>query len=218
MREALEDAATPVRYAEGETIQQRGDRKPGLSIVAQGAVRLSATDADGRSTTIAIFRRGDSFGEMTLFLDIPRSLDATAVGDTVIAQLSRERFRQVLDGHPDLRDHLLAGLARQLSQTLEALDDQRRLPPVVRLAKTLLDNAEEIDGQYMAKGSQESLAEAIATSRVTVGKALAELIAEGLVESGYGRVVIPDPDRLRRWIGDRSALTPITGEPQHRFG
>ena len=142
MRNAVEAAGTLVRYRDGATIQQRGDRKPGLSIVVEGMVRMSATDSEGERSTYVVYGPGNVFGEMTLFLDIPRTLDAVAVGDTAIREVSRAGFTRLLDAQPAVRDHLLSSLARQLSQTLERLDDQRRLPTTVRLAKMLLNLAE----------------------------------------------------------------------------
>lgn len=209
MRAAVEAAGVLVRYPNGATVQQRGDRKPGLSVIAQGAVRMSATDSEGERSTYIVMHSGDCFGEMTLFLDIPRTLDAVAMGETAIREVSRERFTRLLDDHPALRDHLLASLARQLSLALERLDDQRRLPAVVRLAKTLAGMAEPDGAGHIVHGSQSALAEAIASSRVTAGKALSELAEAGLVETGYGAVIIPDLAALEDWIAERSFLMPL---------
>ncbi len=209
MREAVEAAGTLIRYRNGATIQQRGDRKPGLSIVVEGAVRMSAMDSEGERSTYILMRPGDCFGEMTLFLDIPRTLDAVAVGETAIREVSRERFTRLLDAQPALRDHLLASLARQLSLSLEQLDDQRRLSATVRLAKTLVGLAEPDGEGHVARGSQTELAEAIATSRVTAGKALSELVQEGLVETAYRAVRIPHLGALKNWVAARSFLTPV---------
>lgn len=209
LREAVEAAGTLMRFSDGATIQQRGERKPGLSIIAQGAVQLSATDDEGERTTYIVLRPGDCFGEMTLLLDIPRTLDAAAVGDTAIREVPRDRFFRLLDDQPALRDHLLFGLARQLSATLQLLDDQRRLPAEVRMAKALAGLARPEDGRHVVSASQTALAEAIATSRVTAGKALQALKAEGLAETAYGRVLIPDLPGLRRWIAAHSALAPV---------
>lgn len=209
MRAAVEQAGTLVHYSDGVMIQQRGDRKPGLSIVAAGIVQMSVTDSEGERSTYIAHGPGDSFGEMTLFLDIPRTLDAVAVGDTAIRELSRARFTRLLDNQPALRDHLLAGLARQLSLALERLDDHRRLPTKVRLGKTLLDFAEPDGDGHVARISQSGLAEAIGTSRVTTGKALAYLTEAGLVTTGYRAVHIPSRAALEAWIAARSYLDPI---------
>jgi len=217
MRAAVEGAGVLQRFADGATIQQRGQHKPGLSIIAEGSAQLSATDAEGERTTYTVLRPGDCFGEMTLLLDIPRTLDATALGPTAIREVPRDRFFRLLDDQPALRDHLLVGLARQLSQALQLLDDQRRLSAEVRMAKALAGLARpEGDGQggerHVVRASQSALAEAIATSRVTAGKALQALAAEGLAETAYGRVVIPDLARLKAWIGGHSLLQPVAGD------
>lgn len=212
LRAAVETAGVLVRYPDGATIQQRGDRKPGLSIVGAGTARLSTTDPEGGRSTYIDMKAGDSFGEMTLFLDIPRAMDAVAVGDTVIREVSRDRFRRLMDQQPELRDHLLVTLASQLSLALERLDDQRRLPASVRLAKALIAMAERGGEGHVVRGSQSGLAEAIATSRVTTGKALAELADAGLVETGYRTVRIPDIAALGEWIADRSVVPPLMAE------
>ncbi|QLC24831.1 Crp/Fnr family transcriptional regulator [Parasphingopyxis algicola] len=209
LRAAVEAAGVLVRYPDGATIHQRGDRKPGLSIVSEGTARLSTTDAEGERSTYIEMKAGDSFGEMTLFLDIPRAMDAVAVGETVIREVSRDRFTRLLDQQPALRDHLLVTLASQLSLALERLDDQRRLPAAVRLAKTLIVMAERDGAGHVARGSQSGLAEAIATSRVTAGKALAELADAELVETGYRTVHIPDIAALEDWIAERSVVSPL---------
>ncbi|MBC2777156.1 Crp/Fnr family transcriptional regulator [Parasphingopyxis sp. GrpM-11] len=197
------------RFSDGATIQQRGQHKPGLSIIAEGSVQLSATDAEGERTSYTVLRPGDCFGEMTLLLDIPRTLDATALGETAIREVPRDRFFRLLDDQPALRDHLLVGLARQLSQALQLLDDQRRLPAEVRMAKALAALARTEGEGHVVRASQTALAEAIATSRVTAGKALQALAADGLAETAYGRVLIPDIARLKAWIAGHSALAPV---------
>ena len=209
LRAAVERAGILVRYSDGATIQQRGDRNPGLSIVVEGNVQMSATDSEGDRASYIAHGPGDSFGEMTLFLDIPRTLDAVAVGETAIREVSRTRFTRLLDDQPELRDHLLSSLARQLSLALERLDDHRRLPTRVQLAKTLLDLAEPDGDKHIVRASQTGLAETIGTSRVTTGKALSDLAGAGLVLTGYRSVHIPDRARLEAWIAARSYLDPI---------
>lgn len=209
MRAALAAAGTLVRYPDGATIQQRGDMKPGLSVVVEGRVVMGATDAEGEAITYVTMGPGDNFGEMTLFLDIPRTLDATAQGATAINQISRDAFTHLLDHQPALRDHLLASLARQLSLAIERIDDLRRLPASVRMAKALAATAERDGDVHVARGSQTSFAEAIATSRITAGKALAELAEAGLIETAYRRVVVRDLDALQDWIAARAPLAPI---------
>lgn len=209
IRAAVESAGVLVRYRNGATIQDRGQRKPGLSIVTEGAVRMGVTDAEGQRSTYVVMQPGDCFGEMTLFLDIPRTLDAVAVGDTAIREVSRDRFTRLLDAQPALRDHLLKSLARQLSLALEMLDDERRLPATARLAKTLLALAIPDGEGHVVRASQSDLAETIATSRVTAGKALAELAALGLVETAYRAVRIVDRRALQNWTADRSRLVPL---------
>ena len=92
----LTKAAIRVTYRDGELVHARGDAKPGLSIVHSGAVRFSNPGLDGSVITTGILNPGQFFGEATLFAGLPRTHDAVAVGPTVIDQVSKKRFDQVL--------------------------------------------------------------------------------------------------------------------------
>lgn len=209
MRAALDRAGSVVRYRSGAMIHQRGDRKPGLSIIQHGAVRFGTVDEAGEVVTYGILRQGECFGEMTLFIDAPRALDAVAMGETAIVQVPRASFRQLLDSQPALRDHLLASLAYQLALALDLFESGRRLPVTARVARTLLDLVEPDGGGHAVRASQSAIAQAVGVSRVTIGKVLAALAAEGLIRIGYGRIDVPDRTALDAWIRRRETVAPI---------
>lgn len=209
LRKALQSAGVPMRYADGQLIHERGDAKPGLSIVRSGAVRMGNVGRDGNYMATALLGPGQTFGEFTLFADLPRTHDAEAVGDTVVDQVSRRRFEQVMDDHPELRRRLLSSLASRLHQALEFIDDVRRLPLNVRVAKMLavMGRTEREPVKLVVKQSQ--LAETMGVSRVSMGKVLEELEAQSLIKRGYGSIDIPDRQRLQDWIADRAQISPL---------
>ena len=48
---------------------------------------------------------------------------------------------------------------------------------------------------------------------VSVGKALARLQQDELIELGYGKIVIPNTKRLKQWLQERTLLAPL--QKQH---
>ncbi len=209
LRQALQSAGVPMRYTDGQLIHERGDAKPGLSIVRSGAVRMGNVGRDGSYMATVLLGPGQTFGEFTLFADLPRTHDAEAVGDTVVDQVSRRRFERVMDDHPELRRRLLSSLASRLHQALEFIDDVRRLPLNVRVAKMLavMGRTEQEPVKLIVKQSQ--LAETMGVSRVSMGKVLEELETQSLIKRGYGSIDIPDRQRLRDWIADRAQISPL---------
>lgn len=209
LRSALQSAAIPMKYVDGQRIHERGDVKPGLSIVRDGAVRFGNVGRDGSYMVTAVLGSGQTFGEFTLFADLPRTHDAEAIGDTLVDQVTRRRFEKVMDEHPDLRRLLLASLASRLHQALEFIDDIRRLPLNLRVAKTLAVMTQASDGPARLLVKQADLAETMGVSRVSMGKVLEELETIGLLERGYGAITIQDQQALHEWIDARVQISPL---------
>ncbi len=209
IRKAVETAAVPIRYRDGALIQARGDATPGLSIVRAGAVRIGNIGADGEHLTTAVLGAGQTFGEMTLFGDLPRTFDARAYGPTTIDHVSQVRFERLLEEHPPLSRFVLRSLSLQLHAALEFIDDMRRLPLLLRVAKLLANMTRFASEKATLETTQTAIANTLGVTRVSVANALAELEREGLVVRGYARVEIPDVSTLRRWVDEHAELSPV---------
>jgi len=206
LRQELTKAAVTRLYKDGELIHARGDRKPGLSIIRSGAVRLCNFGADGSAITTAVLGRGQVFGEFTLLTDLPRTHDAIAVGRTAVDQVSKSAFEALAVREPDLMRILAGSTARRLHAMLELLDDFRRLPLPVLTAKILLGMSLRSGEGGAVECSQADLAVTLGVSRVSIGKVLKRLQADGLIVRRYGRIDIPDVDSLKTWIAERDYL------------
>jgi CRP-like cAMP-binding protein len=209
IRRSVESAAVPVRYSDGALIQSRGDARPGLSVVRSGAVRIGNIGADGQHLTTAVLGAGQTFGEMTLFGDLPRTFDARAFGPTTIDHISKERFEFLFAEHTELARLILRSLSLQLHAALEFIDDARRLPLLVRLAKLLENMTRTTTGSATLETTQTAVANTLGVSRVSVANALATLEAEGVVTRGYAEIEVPDVQRLRAWVDSRIELQPV---------
>lgn len=205
---ALRAAGTPITYPDKALIQARGDARPGLSIIHEGAVQIGNPGVDGSFVVTSVLGPGHCFGEMTLFGDLPRTHDAVAMGATVIDQVSPVAYERIAAAEPALDRAIMAMMARRLHVLLEFADDLRRLPLKVQLAK-LLSTMTRTDGEVSADATHEELAAILGVSRVAIGTALTALEREGLVKRHYGRVVVPDGPMLRAWIQERTMLSPI---------
>ncbi|MFA5122076.1 Crp/Fnr family transcriptional regulator [Zavarzinia sp.] len=215
-RAALLAAGTPVRYRDGALVHARGDRKPGLSIVRSGTVRIGNPGSDGSYTTTSILGPGHCFGEFTIFADLPRTHDVVAIGDVVIDQIPRRRLMTLYHEDPALGFALLCLATRRIHALVEFIEDLRRLPLPVQLAKHLLAMVRRRPAGEAVTLVQDDLASLFGVSRVSIGKALRRLEGDGLIAIGYGRIAVPDREALAAWLAERTVLMPLdpAGPPQ----
>ncbi|WP_425408464.1 Crp/Fnr family transcriptional regulator [Hyphococcus sp.] len=206
----LTKAAVRVAYADGAVIHSRGDSKRGLSIIHEGGVRFTNPGLDGSLVSTGVMRPGHFFGEATLFVDLPRTQDAIAIGQTLIDQISKKRFDRIFDEEPELARMMMKVTTERLYLTLEFLDDMRRLPLKARAAKLIVTRASIAEDATVVNANQSEIAFTLGVSRVSIGKALSALQTEGLISLGYGKIQIPDLSGLKSWIAENTPLSPLT--------
>lgn len=193
-------AGAVIRYQDGQLIHSRGDRKPGISIVVSGAVQVGVFGADGTFVMTSNLGPGQTFGEFTLFADLPRTHDITAAGETQINQVSKHAFERLYEDYPEISRALLTTTLVRTHRLLEIMDAMRRLPMRERTAKVLFTMLQTAGGDQSFAYSQSELAYALGVSRTSLHNALRQLRDLGLVETGYGRIHISDPEKMQHWV------------------
>ncbi len=196
-------------------IQQRGDQKPGFSLVESGQAIAGSIGEEGAFLITTILNPGDYFGEFSLFAGLPRMQNLWAVGETVITTINAARFQELYNREPDLSRALLTIALRRIHFMVEFLDGQRRWPLPVRIAHLLLTSVEdkEHSKRQQIRCRQQDLADMLGVSRVAIGKALAALRREGLVVMQYGSIELPDIPRLSAWLKQNYQVEPLVPSP-----
>ena len=210
MADRVRFEATISKFGDGQIIQSRGDTRAGLSIIKSGAGQMGVFGEDGTFVMMSVLGPGQTFGEVTLFTDIPRTQDFVAIGPTEIYQLSASRFRALCNDEPGLLETLLSITLARSHFLLDVLDSMRRLGLRERVAKTLysMDLTAGLNGHIQCR--QADLADMIGVSRVSLSKALKDLSDRGLITLGYGSIAFPDPDRFRDWVGRNCNVAIVT--------
>jgi len=206
LRSIMSNAGHIAHYKKGQIIHQEGDPGEKLSIIKTGSVRFSNTDREGNINVLSVLEEGEAFGELPLFAGIPRAYDAAAAQDCDLRVISKTELGRLMDDEPRLRDHIIRHVTRQFYRALQLLDDERRLPLKVRLAKNLVTRSAVQAGKTEIRIRQDELADELAVSRVAMGKALSHLSQQGLVRTGYGKVEILGIEALSSWIAEASKV------------
>lgn len=202
-------SARLVKYSHDELIHSRGVIKPGLSVVKSGAVNVGVYGVDGTFIQAAILGMGECFGEFTLFTDLPRTHDISALGTTEIYQLSKSSFNRLSTAEPEFSKALLRISLLRNHLLLEMLDAMRRLPLLERTASSLLTLQKTSGGKHSVSCKQADLAYNLGVSRVSIGKALRILQEQNLIQLGYGEIMYPDIAKLQSWVDTHCNLTPL---------
>ncbi len=191
------------RYRKGNVIFVQGEQGDRCYAIVDGAVKISAYHSDGREAVLAVLGPGDVFGELSLFDQVVRSADATAIESTELLSLDTNALTEAMADHPEVGLTLLQVLGRRLRQTNEALQDIAFFDVPGRVARRIADLA-ETHGEQTDDGvlidlplSQESLAQMVGATRESVNKALAILKRRGLVGRIGRRYLVSDIARLR---------------------
>lgn len=120
-----------VEVATDEFIFREGDLGTEMFIIHEGRVGIFQR-AGSEETQLAVFEKGDFFGEMSLLEDLPRTASAKALTDVKLLQINGATFSQMLRDHPEIAIRMMRKLSRRLRETdrllREALADAGEVP------------------------------------------------------------------------------------------
>lgn len=179
-----------------------------LLCVVSGCLEVGCVDADGRKFVHGLLGPGHIAPLVRLLEDVPLPYDYHAHEDSVIVHLGCEVVLEVLGSQPSLWREV-ARLALQRQRYSLATLHERALGGIAqRLVVTLLrlaafyGNSEPEGLALRVRLSQHDLAAMLGVSRQTINREMGELIAQGVLEATYNRIVIKDLERLQalaRW-------------------
>lgn len=188
------------RYARDEVVFHRDDPAGHLYVVVAGTVKVALPDENGREVVVAIERGGDSFGEIALFDDGPRSATVTAIAETEVLMLARKDFMDVLERNPEAMRKMLALLAQTVRRSSGRVEDLVFLDLPGRVAKCLLDLGDSGDAKGELELTQEDLASFVGATRVSVNRVLADLEKRGAITVGRRHIALKDTALLQREV------------------
>jgi len=126
-REALSliaHATTEESHATGTKIFQYGDTGDKLFIILEGKVRISREVAGMGEEALAVLGPGETFGEMSIIDEAPRSADARVHERCRLLVITKEGFDDLLFLHKDLAYEVLWNCVRILSTRLRETNEK----------------------------------------------------------------------------------------------
>jgi CRP-like cAMP-binding protein len=189
------DYIDSINYRPGVVILYPG-KSDQLYRVKTGLVRIHTVDDEGNGLTLRYVKPGEFFGEEAL-AGIPREYFAEAVTDSNVDVINPTTLGA--EDTLEVNIHLVKALQRSYL-TLYRLTGKRLKSRIafelLELSQTALATRKP-DGKLMVYATHDELAAAVGSVRETVTKVVGELSREGVIDAGYGKITLRDPQTLQ---------------------
>jgi CRP/FNR family transcriptional regulator, cyclic AMP receptor protein len=193
-------------FRAGEVIFHRDDPGQVLYMIKEGKVKICIISPDGQEVSLAVFGKGEYFGEFALLDGLPRSTDAVALEKVECYSLQRSDFHNTIQKNPRIAILILEALSKRLRNTNQMVEDLIFLDVYGRVAKKLLELADAHgvktdDGVRIdVRLTQQELASMVGASRESVNKVLGYFTDKNFISTDKHRITIHNTNDLKRRI------------------
>ena len=193
-------------FQAGEAIYDKGSLQSSLCVIAEGTVRISSVNSEGREATLIIFGASAWFGDTVFSPGTPRVYGATAHDATTILEIPGESFRQLLARYPQAYPVALDLVSRRLWSAMSIIADDALRGIDARVGRRLLflsqiqGHGENHSGPVTFRLTREHIANMMGMTRQGVHRVIKGFEREGLLKLDYGRITVLDPGALKAYI------------------
>jgi CRP-like cAMP-binding protein len=195
-------ATLPVYAPKGQALFQCGDPCTGFHVVVYGQVKLGFTSPQGIEKVVEIFSTGQSFGQASMFLDLPYIVFAQALSDTMLLHVAKHAVLEELGRDPGFARRMLAGLSRRLHGLVHDVEAYTLRSGQERVIGYLLADVADLSRNGKPVEVHLTPGKSVIASRLNMtpehfSRILHDLAASGLIRINGRSIGIPDLERLR---------------------
>jgi CRP/FNR family cyclic AMP-dependent transcriptional regulator len=194
--ESVAARAVERHFAPEDSLFWEGDRAEGLFLLVEGAVKIFKTSANGREMMLDLITAPSSIAELPLFDGGPYPASVRAVRPATTLFINKSDFYSACRQNPDLPLKILAVVGRRLRTLVSVVESITFGSVTKRLAKLLLDIAEE-QGTPRISLTHQELASRLGTVREVVSRNLARFRVQGFVGIEGREISVVDAAGLR---------------------
>jgi len=183
------------RVEKGNVLFYQGEQGSTLYLIIKGKVKVVLIGESGKELVLAILKKGDFLGEMSIIEDEVRSATAIALEPTLFLTIDKENFLSFLTKNPKAMLGVLKELSKRLRNADEKIGElafqnvyERVISYLNALAKTR--GVKEKEGMFISElPTKREIADFIGSTRESVSRVLNDLHRKGLI-SLYRKSVI----------------------------
>jgi CRP/FNR family transcriptional regulator len=201
--ERIRASAFEVRLAKDQILFTEGEPAQAMYVVRSGQVKIFKLSPDGREQVLRIAGPGDCFNEVPIFDEGPNPANAQGLEPATLWGIRRTDMRRLVEEHPAIAIGFLKAFAGRLRYFTRKVEDLSFRSVTSRVAKLLLELAED-DGKgglrLRRQFTQQEMAAVVGTAREMIGRAFKVLEKEGAIRLDRHRVVIVSRAALARML------------------
>jgi len=203
-RRQIAEAMREEQFDAGRVIFTREEAGLGLFLIAEGRVRLSVLNVDGRELTFRFVEKGEIMGEIAALDGGPRTAHAVAVIPVRAMVLSQARLARIMEARTAIAGAAVRFLCARLRDTSAQLEDIALYPIERRVARFLVSalrlSQQDLGRQDVPldlKMTQAEMALLLGASRPNVNVALGALESHRAITRRGEQLVCHLPALLR---------------------
>jgi CRP/FNR family transcriptional regulator len=208
----IAQVAVPRSWPAGTVILREGDPGDTCYVIRSGRARVTREHPDGRAITLTNVGPGEIFGELAMFGGEVRSATVETLENVDAVAILADDLKRLLKDHPEISVKLLGALSQKLRESNERIARQSFQKVSSRVAGVLtrlieagsgtsvVHSPKTHDTELVVHSTQADLAQLAGSSREATSRFLASLQRAGVVTCRRGRVIVHDPQALRRYI------------------
>ena len=176
------------------TIMGAGDATDSLYLVLSGRLKVMMSDSDGKEVILSILGPGEFFGEMGLIDDEPRSASVVSIEACELLSIAKRDFKKCMADNFEMSQAVMRGLVKRLREADRKIGSLALLDVYGRVARLLLDMAENVDGEKIVtkRLPKQDIAKMIGASREMVSRVMKDLQTGGFIEVRGGSIFLKD--------------------------
>ncbi len=192
------------RFDRDDYLFFEGDPSSWVGIILKGRVKLIKHSEGGKDVVLDVILPGGMLGEIAALNGGTYSATAQAMEPTIVARISRQDYRHLLQQYPVLALKVIEELGHRLREAQDMVKSMAVERVERRIARILLklaaatgspsDNGIVIDLPL----TRQDIAEMAGTTVETAIRIMSRFRRKGLVKTKQGRVVILQPHELVR--------------------
>ena len=161
---------TTAQYKSGQIIIRENDHGETAYLIASGRVEVT-NYLQGKTIHLTYLYPGETFGEMSLIDDKPRSATVTAADDTEVHVIQRDQFFETLNSNPEVALKLLNTVFERLREASAMIARlQKDDTTITSVAELELPDVLVRAGVVVLKGSTPEAAQALPQNPLPIRK------------------------------------------------
>lgn len=183
------------RLGPGEKLFEEGEPGSSMYVVQSGRIRL-VRRVGAAEVPIALLGQGEVFGEMAVLEGLPRTAAAVAAEESVVLELTRPLFEQMIRENGEVALRILRKLSSRLREADHQINTFLTAGSVSRAIELLrqLGSAAPVESGERRRLPEEFETSALATLAGVSLRAAAEMEAEfrvaGVIAGEFGRLTL----------------------------